>query len=861
MADDKIPSSYQESVATCVALINDNNSQAIAATIDITLFDPPFDDIVARALAYRKKYNTPMGKGHIDDEFSHILDNTNHKSYQLYSRIIDGMVRQSDSINTQYVADHVSDFNQMRSYRQSIGEAAERYQKGGAGAVDEIEAILRKSLQIKRKFTESIDFSMDDSGSSLAFLDKNETNYCKLGIPELDDYGVHPTKNELLGFLAARNKGKCFDGNTRILLGDGQYKKIKDVVKDRDPEVVAYDIDKEKFVISKIINYWNNGKKRCYQISTKSGYSIIVTENHPLLTPQGWEPLKNIVVGNYIAVARNLSKIGHLKDDPDKLRLLGYLISDGCFRQSWIGYTKNDPDVVSDVKYCVEKLGCQLTITDKAYLISGNPKWSINTVLNLIREIGLDNKKSNEKFVPELIFQQTDEGIIEFLRGLFTGDSSYYLGNNKDVVFEYSSASSRLAKDVRHLLLRLGISTTYKPHTAKLKGIEINGYGKLYIKSKKEFAKFVDLINPMNPYAHKLRREHCELQINKRRYGTLPLSNIADYEVITEIKDIGMGYTYDIEVTEHHNLVAENIIAHNSWFLALCGKMGLMQGWKVLHYTLENSADMTAMRYWQTLYSGVRREGDYRAWSFEVQRDDSVDMVQFPLKPKFIIQNTDKTRDFLLNKIKDPYGMASKLANLRICQFPTGKLSYEGMERHLDELSVVHNFRPDMIMIDSPQLMRLSRHGQIQDHTALDELVINLRGLMMERNAAGVITHQGTRAGETAGLMEGQHGSGSIGILAIVDNYITYSQTKAEEEHGLARLMTAKVRNDSARHIIMITQHYASGQFVISSHRMTKQLAEMIKKNTGDKDSHDDDDEVDSSSRMSKQRAKRASQL
>ena len=294
--------------------------------------------------------------------------------------------------------------------------------------------------------------------------------------------------------------------------------------------------------------------------------------------------------------------------------------------------------------------------------------------------------------------------------------------------------------------------------------------------------------------------------------------------------------------------------------LTQCGKMGLMKGWKVLHYTLENSADMTAMRYWQTLFSGVRPIGDYRTTEFIVKEDDSVSLRTAALKPKFVVKNTEATYKYLNGELNDPWGIKPKLANLRICQFPTGRLSYEGMERHLDELAIVHNFYPDMILVDSPQLMKLSRHGAQQDYTALDELVINLRGLMIERNAAGVITHQGTRQGETAGLMEGQHGSGSIGILGIVDNYITYSQTKAEEEHGIARLLTAKVRNDEARHIIMITQHYASGQFVISSHRMTKQLREATKTYIGeaaDSNDEDDDYDTDTKSRMTKTRVKK----
>ena len=74
-----------------IALVNDQNSQAIATVVDVTLFDKPFDDIVARAIEYRKKYKRPIGKEHIDDVFGHILDDEKHKSHQQYRRIIEGI--------------------------------------------------------------------------------------------------------------------------------------------------------------------------------------------------------------------------------------------------------------------------------------------------------------------------------------------------------------------------------------------------------------------------------------------------------------------------------------------------------------------------------------------------------------------------------------------------------------------------------------------------------------------------------------------------------------------------------------------------------------------------------------------------
>ncbi len=461
MADDRLPGSIQESIACCVALVEDQNSHLIASMCEAKLFDEPFDEIIAACCDHRKKFNRPPGREHIDDLFGHIIEDPDHKSYGTYRKLLEAMFAQAANIDSKFVLSRVSEFNQLRMIRTGLSEAAERYQKGGQGTVEDIELVLRKIMNVRRA-SENRGFTLADP-EALNFLDRDIGHYLPLGIPELDRYSVVPTKRELLGFLGARNKGK-------------------------------------------------------------------------------------------------------------------------------------------------------------------------------------------------------------------------------------------------------------------------------------------------------------------------------------------------------------------SQFLHHCGKQAFKHHWKVAHYTLENGADMTAMRYWQTLHVGVRREDDYLASVIYERKDgDGIELGSRRVVPNFIIANKDETREFLEDK-----------------------LTYEGLERDLDELAVVHKFYPDMVLIDSPQLMKLPRRPNGADHTALDELVINLRGLMDERNIAGVITHQGTRGGETAELMEGQHGSGSIGVLGIVDNYITYSQTKAEESKGIARLFSAKVRNDLARQLILITQHYASGQFCVSSHLMTRDVRDALREFTGSQDEEDD---------------------
>lgn len=262
-----------------------------------------------------------------------------------------------------------------------------------------------------------------------------------------------------------------------------------------------------------------------------------------------------------------------------------------------------------------------------------------------------------------------------------------------------------------------------------------------------------------------------------------------------------------------------------SQFLGLCGKAGIQKGWVVAHYTLENSDDMTAQRYYQSLFNGAKREGSYHYVDFLEDEDNHVELRPINLVPDFLIENQDHARKYLKEKVKDPWWQ-NKLKNLRIRRFPTSQLSFEMLERDLDELAVVHKFVPDMVLIDYPQIMKLGKHEK--DYTALDELIAKLRGLAVERNFAIVVPQQGNRASESVDNVQSQHGGGSMGIAAVADNMITYSQTKFEEAHGIARLYLQKVRNDSARTTVFISQHYATGQFVMRSRFMSSTVQKAV---------------------------------
>lgn len=283
-----------------------------------------------------------------------------------------------------------------------------------------------------------------------------------------------------------------------------------------------------------------------------------------------------------------------------------------------------------------------------------------------------------------------------------------------------------------------------------------------------------------------------------------------------------------------------------SFFAHHCGKYALIKGWTIFHYTLENSPEMSAQRYYQMLFSGVRhatdpksKDGKYHYTPLKNDNGGLVSELREQVVPtNFVIDQRDRTASYLKRRVKEE---GYRMQNLRIRRFPTGKLSFSQLEQDLDEIELIHKQRPDLLIIDSPQLMKYDRRHQFE---MLGELYINLRGLAVERDLAVVATHQGNRRSESASTVYGSQIAGSIDIIGIADNVITYSQTASEESKGLARLYLQKVRNDTARDIVLISQHYPSGQFCMDSHFMSKNISDMVSAYTGTK-RVDDDIEVE----------------
>jgi replicative DNA helicase len=243
----------------------------------------------------------------------------------------------------------------------------------------------------------------------------------------------------------------------------------------------------------------SNGRKEVLRLTTRLGRCTEATSNHPVLTSSGWQELGEVEAGTRVAVPRCLPGPSDPQDLPDQeIVLLGALIADGSIGGGTPAYCYGpNSGIVDTVETAAQAYGVRFQPPrDKArgssYLSSGLGSGA-NPVTQMLNRHGLMGLRSAEKFVPDEIFGLGDEQLARFLGVMYACDGHVYC-SDRIAQIGYTTISKRLAHDVQHLLLRLGIVATIRT----LKRPVYDGTGKvareIRITSQESLRRFCELI-------------------------------------------------------------------------------------------------------------------------------------------------------------------------------------------------------------------------------------------------------------------------------------------------------------------------------------------------------------------------------
>ena len=263
-------------------------------------------------------------------------------------------------------------------------------------------------------------------------------------------------------------------------------------------------------------------------------------------------------------------------------------------------------------------------------------------------------------------------------------------------------------------------------------------------------------------------------------------------------------------------------------FLVHVGKQALIEGKKVCHVSLEMGEMKIGERYLQSIYALTKRNASNKFQVVLNNTGDDFETINMPNRP---VLRDDATLDFLFKKLKSDRFFTN---NLIIKQFPTSKLTVQGLAAYLDSLEMQKAFRPDVLIVDYPDLFHVKNLAN--PWFELGMVYKELRGLAVERDLILVVVSQiGKEGGKDAkggqsDRYEGNDIAGAYSKIQDADAVVTYAQKDSERALGLARLFISNGRNEEDRIEILINQNYATGQFCLFSVEHTKDWKNKVTK-------------------------------
>lgn len=260
------------------------------------------------------------------------------------------------------------------------------------------------------------------------------------------------------------------------------------------PKLVVGLSDKKQLVEAKHEGVQFCGKKSCVRIKTNFGSEIIPATTHPFLTWRGYIQAGDLKVGDKVACA---GRLPFINEDPGEFslteaKLLGYFPGDGSTGpghntdSTHIGVHANvfEIGVRNEVQELYEAIGIPVSLV-KEDIREGNAtfikvdqrdyealpeEWrqttlggrsrKISPLLQLLRRAEFTGLTPHTKHIPKPVWRFNKEKLEHFLARLWVTDGHFSLklgerGYSFDVA--YTTVSERLAKELRILLLKLGI--------------------------------------------------------------------------------------------------------------------------------------------------------------------------------------------------------------------------------------------------------------------------------------------------------------------------------------------------------------------------------------------------------------------
>ncbi len=296
-------------------------------------------------------------------------------------------------------------------------------------------------------------------------------------------------RSDIVFAIGPAGTGKCVAGDTLVLTDQGLIR-IEALASDTIPNEFE---DRSHRVMSMngpvlTSHVYNGGLSPTIRVTTKHGFEIEGTPEHPLLTinPNGqyvWKRIDELRMGDFVGLRRNTQMFGnqttinyHYERNPgdytskdvilneldlDFAYFIGLMIGDGCMHKNGKGtpggatvmLSTSDEAISSHTRSICSRFGLRSPQYGYDHRICSTQLYG------LLIHLGVRDVPAHKKSIPHAILRAPKGQIIAFLQGLFDADGTVdrRYGN-----VSLSTSSKQLAHEVQIVLLNLGIVSTLK---------------------------------------------------------------------------------------------------------------------------------------------------------------------------------------------------------------------------------------------------------------------------------------------------------------------------------------------------------------------------------------------------------------
>jgi DNA polymerase III subunit alpha len=444
---------------------------------------------------------------------------------------------------------------------------------------------------------------------------------------------------DLLEKFANYGFNKCLVGETEVYALEGSSHTMKELFKQQNLIQLPTLEEGFQFGPGQVTAVMENGIKPVFRLTTSLGKTLLATGNHPLLTLNGWRNLEDLEVGQRIAAPAQLPIDGQTSWLQHELVMLGWILSEGytCHPCGAYVYTQ-DRDSLEDILSAAALFeNTQATVklrTDRqnvfdVYLGTGQRGIPGRSGVRVwLESMGLVGLNATEKFFPEVALKLKNADLAVMIGRYWSGDG-FVFGTGSNTTPYAATSSERMARQLQHLLLRLGMVSRVTQKTFKYKEGRI-GYT-VHLLGRRSLEVFAATVVPhlvgRQVQVGLLHRFLAETPANRESIDTIPpeikawvasakersgktwleieaetgvcvkefygtpkvhkkgfrrdtILRLAEYfqegrlesacssdvfwETIVSIEPAGEAMTYDLEVANSHNFVANDVIVHNS---------------------------------------------------------------------------------------------------------------------------------------------------------------------------------------------------------------------------------------------------------------------------------------------------------